>query len=376
MSIITATAPFRIVTINTASLGEFSDNTNSSFKNRLPRPIRMEGDWEVALDNIALPNATSFTGKLNPCNRTNLITTWFSRRDRNPGPGDSDTAYVLNFTKFDLEGITPTVDGIGFMKTVFGSLAKWRIEDVLDNDPRFSYTVNGKEQRTYWKWVWEGDELVSDNVDMYKTDPSTRPLFLIDLALGEKMGWFVYNDDSDQYDLGPNLKQELFDPNIVPEINGNPPGDVFEPYTSTHRNAGRRVFWTANDPNWGRTGVSSIRNYARLSFHCNWRFININTAFSNAVGPTQRSLLCYSDVTQPSVVGNQTTQLLREFYYEHGGKGRKTGSTYYEPHRRQYLPLRSNTVTVISTEIAEKSGELTKFVPGETTVTYHFRPVQ
>ena len=374
MSAATVSEPFRLVLISTASVNEFV-NTNSSFKNRLPAPIRLgEGEWEVALDDISVPSNTSFVDKVNPSNRTNLITTWYSRRTRNPGPGDGDVPYVLNFTKFDLEEITPTVDGVGFMKTIFDCLEKWRVEDVIDTDPRFSYTVNGKEMHTYWRWKWEGDELVSDNVDVYKSDPSTRPLFLIDLALGAKMGWFKYNDDTDQYDLGPNLKQELFDPNIVPEINGGDfpdRGDVFEPYTSLHSNAGKRVFWTVNDPNWGRTGVSPDRNYARLSYHCNWRFININAAFQEVKGSAQRTLLCYSDVCSSSVVGSQSVDLMREVAFTEGNGG----TMYYEPHRLQHLAVRSGTLDVISVEIGEKDGSIAKFHEGPTTVTLHFQPL-
>lgn len=368
-------SPFHLVLISTSSLNEF-ENTNSSFKNRLPVPISLQGgEWEVALDDISLPSNTSFMDKVNPSDRTNLITTYFSRRKRNPGPTDVDTAYALNFTKFDLEEITPTVDGVGFMKTIFDSLEKWRVEDVIDTDPRFSYTVNGKEQQTYWRWKWEGDELVSDNVDMYKADPTTRPLFLIDLAMGAKMGWFKYNDATNQYDLGPNLKQELFDPNIVPEINGSgndgSQGDVFEPYTSLHTNAGKRVFWTANDPNWGRTGVSPDRNYARLSYHCNWRFINLNAAFQEAKGSVQRTLLCYSDVCSPSTVGSQNVDLLREVTFKEG----TGGTVYYEPHRLQHLAVRTGSLSVISVEIAEKDGSIAKFHEGPTTVTLHFQPI-
>lgn len=47
----------------------------------------------------------------------------------------------------------------------------------------------------YWKWKWEGDELVFDNEDMYKIDLIMRFFFLIDLVMGVKMGWFKYNDD-------------------------------------------------------------------------------------------------------------------------------------------------------------------------------------
>ena len=115
----------------------------------------------------------------------------------------------------------------------------------------FHTQCNREEQRTYWKWKWEGDELVSEYGLTYKGDALGRPYFVIDLQLGTKMGWFRYNEYGQyagQYELGPNLKQELFDPNIIPEINGHPSGNVLEPVGSGHQNAGRYVFGLLTTP--------------------------------------------------------------------------------------------------------------------------------
>ena len=132
--------PFRIVLISTASVDEFI-NTNSSFKNKLPSPVRLEGEWEVALDDISLPSTTLFADKLNSSNRYFLFHTRILRRNRNPGFGEADRATHISFDRHDLEKVTPTVNGVGFMKTVFDELDQWRIEDVLDYFPRFSHTV-------------------------------------------------------------------------------------------------------------------------------------------------------------------------------------------------------------------------------------------
>ena len=126
----------------------------------------------------SLPNTTHFVQKLNTTNKLNLFHTRILRRNRNPVAGDADVPFHFSFDRDDLAKVTPTVDGVGFMKTVFDSLKKWRIEDVLDTLPRYSHTVNGNEKRTYWKWKWQGDELVSDNEDTYKGDRAGRPYFL------------------------------------------------------------------------------------------------------------------------------------------------------------------------------------------------------
>lgn len=360
--------PFRVLLINTSSTNEFN-NTAANFKNRLPRPIRLEGDWLVALDDLSLPSNTQFASKINPRNRQFLFQTRILRRARNPGSGDVDVPYHISFDRNDLSKVSPTVNGVGFMKSVFESLDKWRYEGVLDTNPRFSRTVNNEEHRLYWKWQWEGDELVSDNALTYKGDATGRPYFLIDIGLAERMGWLEFNYGTSRYDLGPNLKQELFDPNIVPEINGSPPGDVHESDPS-HHHSGRYVFWTTHDFNWGESGMNSDRGYLRLSYHCNWRFININAAFQGVIGSRKRTLLCYSDVCSPSTVGSQSVDLMREVTYEEGSGG----SVYFEPHRLQHLGVRSNTLDVIGIQIAEKDGEFVDFHSGVTTVTLHFLP--
>ena len=72
-------SPFRLVLISTSSVNEY-DNTNSNFKNRLPTPIRLEGEWQVALDDISLPGSTSFADKLNPHKRILMHTSYNADR--------------------------------------------------------------------------------------------------------------------------------------------------------------------------------------------------------------------------------------------------------------------------------------------------------
>ena len=356
-------SPFRLVLISTASVNEFN-NTTSNFKNRLPIPIRLEGDWEVAMDDIGMPGATRFADKLNPDRRT-LFQTRYLRRVRNPGVGDHDRPYNLAFRHADLELVTPTVGGVGFMKSVFNKFEQDRNDRTVDGlFPRLSRTVDGEEQHTFWKWKWEGDELVSDNASTYKGDVPGRPWFLVDYVLGVKMGWW-YQDEDDEYHLGPNLKQELFDPNMVPEINGNPSGDVYDTDASKH------VFWTTHDPIWGLQGSNADRGYVRLSYHCNWRFTNLDAAFAEAIGSSQRTLLVYSDVCTPSTVGSQKVDLLREVTYADN----QDGTVYFEPHRLQHLGVRNSTLDIISVQIAEKNGDIAKFHQGTTTVTLHFNPI-
>ena len=95
----------------------------------------------------------------------------------------------------------------------------------------------------------------------------------------------------------------------------------------------------------------------------------MDTSFKNVLGSTKRSLFIYSDVGGSGVVGNQVTDLLREVNYEREGKG----SQYFEPLHIQYIPVRKETIDIIETQVAETTGDLTHFGPGNTIVTLHFK---
>ena len=59
-----------------------------------------------------------------------------------------------------------------------------------------------------------------------------------------------------------------------------------------------------------------------------WKFINLNRAFSEAVGMLSRSLMMvYSNVTGHNVVGDMQHSLVRDVAYKHDG----SGSYYSEP---------------------------------------------
>ena len=164
------------------------------------------------------------------------------------------------------------------------------------------------------------------------------PYFMIRKDLAQKMKWVIENEDGTRQ-LGPNLQQELFT-ETVPDLNAR---NVFVDVEKGDDK--KAVFWTLQG------------DYYRLSYHCNWRFINLNSAFRPVVGSTSRSLFVYSDVGGSGVVGNQVTDLLREVNFIRRG----AGIQYFEPLHIQYIPVRKDLIDIIETQVAETTGELTKF---------------
>ena len=242
------------------------------------------------------------------------------------------------------------VDGVGFMKSMVNFFEQNRItNNRTDDQDTFGWNfANSAGNRRYIKFKWEGDELVTDNEDTIKSAAS--PLLMIRKDLAQKMKWVIENENGTRQ-LGPNLQQELFGES-VPDLNAR---GVYE---DVRKADGKAVFWS-----------SISETYYQFSYHCNWRFINLNAAFEAIVGLTSRSLFVYSDVGGSGVVGNQVTDLLREVNFIRRGPDVQ----YFEPLHIQYIPVRKDLIDIIETQVAETTGELVEFGEGNTIVTLHFK---
>ena len=138
--------------------------------------------------------------------------------------------------------------------------------------------------------------------------------------LVQKMKWVIENEDSKIF-LGPYLQQELFT-DTVPDL------DASGMYEDVENGDDKQaVFWTLKGEHY------------RFSYHCNWRFINLNAAFQAVVGSTSRSLFVYSDVGGSGVVGNQVTDPLREVNFIRRG----AGVQYFEPLHIQYMYAKTSS---------------------------------
>ena len=260
----------------------------------------------------------------------------------------STTKGATNFNASDLKKVMYNVDGTGFMKSMMAHFHQRRIYN--DHGPKQGATYLTRDgERTYIKFVWEGDDLVIDNSDVVKASSvlGDRPSFSFNEELAKRMGWIVWNEGRGIYQLGPNIQHE-FTQDTIPALS-IVTADVF--------NKGLPAFWTVES------------GLMRLSVFCNWRFLNINQAFQNVIGSRTRSMFIYSDVGGSSVVGNQVTDLLRQVIFHLKGDG----SQYFEPMHIQYIPVRKDVIYIIETQVDETTGELARFGEGNTIVTLHFK---
>ena len=66
------------------------------------------------------------------------------------------------------------------------------------------------------------------------------------------------------------------------------------------------------------------------------------------------------------ITGSRLTDLLQEIPHE-SSKGS------YEPNHIQYIPVCSDVIEIIETQVAENDGKLVEFSSGVTSVTLHFK---
>ena len=336
-----------------SSKTEFPNNTANDFKIRLPHPMRLEGSgWKVGLSSITLPDtkAPLLVERVDSSNNpTVLFKVNWTRLDG----GNRYTNGSAMFDVNDLDKVFSNVTGVGFVSSMITFFEQRRIYN--DFGPKFGASYfhtfpNHVSKRTYIKFELDNDELVINNDNTYTATHygRQRPAFSINDEVAKKMGLIVYNEKQKKYHLGPNIKQE-FKNNTIPTLS-RATNDL------TDAN-GNPLFWRVN------------AGFLQLGIFCNWRLINLEEAFETLFGATSRSLFIYSDVGSSGVVGNQVTDLIREVNFVRKG----VGSWYFEPLHIQYIPVRKDTIDIIKTQVAETTGDLTQFGPGNTIVTLHFK---
>ena len=190
---------------NHSSLQEFPNNVNNNFKVRLPKPIRLEGNWKVALFSISLPHLKIAFPSLLTNDEPLLYASWFSASSNN----DLNKKKLL--ASFRLSDINDHVDmnmmsGLDFMTAVVDRFRKKRVEEDMRPNREFGkYWINSNvsTRYTYYpKFKVVDDDVVLDCSDvefhdfgrnLYGVDGWKAPAILLNKKLAIEMGW--YKDD-------------------------------------------------------------------------------------------------------------------------------------------------------------------------------------
>ena len=345
-----------VTLLSHANRQEFPNNQPNGFKNRLPHPLRLtDGNWEVGLSSISIPDTGLNLDHIVPDGQK-VFWTSIVRKVTDIRNHVFDNQYMA---MEDVKEDDSIVDGVSFMKAYI----RWMHQDAVEDFKReyeSSGLDNGKYLHTRFKW--EGDDLVLDNSAVQRIRfrgigvDHLMPHFAVNSVLAEKMGWMQKTSDG-TWQLGPNLTM-IYHKGQVPR-------------------RGQYDFLNANgEPILLRSSIDKDKTvWFWLSFRLSWKFTNLNLAFRSMVKEPTRSLHVYSDVGGSSMVGNRTTDLLREINYRREGRGR----IYFEPQHIQYHPVRNQVLDIIEVQLAETTGkgeELVKFKQGHTLVTLHFKKME
>ena len=324
----------RVVLLSDVS-PEFPNNTSSSFKVRLPHPVKFDGDWEVGLTSVSMPDQGLDLKELLDPDKDSLLS--------NPYRVDADRIYTQTDTvhRDDLiQKQSAIVDGVGFMKALLHQM-EWQRNTTLQN-------IRGGSVLDHRRvtFRWEEEDAVMERKTLRDIN-SADIRFSIQKHVALRLGWLTRLKDG-TCNLGPNLEYSRYDKDAQ---------------KMTHVSA---TEWPTNRL-WSVPSGSD--DELVLSQMVEWKFRNLNKAFEQAVTQTSRTLLLYSDVVNSNIVGDASHPLVREVYYRRSG----VGTVYFEPLHIQWLLLRRPYLDVIEVSVAESSGPLVAFGKGKTIVTFQFR---
>ena len=351
---------FHVTVLSQADLTEFPNNIANSFRNRLAQTLFLDGDgWMVGLASISLPDSQVSLAPLLEGHRGDylLALKWFYRTVEQGTRQNYSTAQKKNVWVKDVENDESIVDGISFMKSIINEADAFRT-----NSYKWGYhldDVDGNDLFIKFDWQNNGDLLINNQ---YAARKSNYPGVRFSRELAKKMRWIRWVPDTKEnakpedgtWELGQNLKMEFFD--------GHAQGlEIPQDLDVGTVAKAKPVYWYVDD--WS----------VHIGIWVNWRFFNLNSAFTRVIGTSTRTFHFYSDVCASSLMGNSVKDLFREIRYKREGRA----AIYFEPVHIQYIPVRNNIVETIETEIAEsETGALVKFGKGEGILTLHFKKVE
>ena len=258
---------------------------------------------------------------------------------------------LANIRERDLESTPKTGTELFNM---IQDLYLWELNDLSVSDLQLMKKKQKEDDPTELSYIVmnraEEGQCVIDNTrtsTSIEINNSQRyPQLSIGIELAKAMLWIVMGTlDNGQpgYVLGPNLRKE-FPKNLVPAAI-----DLVKPVDN-----GDEIFYKI-DP-----------DVLHLSCFINWVFMDLDASFERAFGSNHLPMYLYSGTSRSMIVGNQVTDLLREVPY-------LLEKRHFEPNQIQYLPVRSDSLDIIETQVAKVDGKLVEFSLGVTSVTLHFK---
>jgi len=141
-----------------SSIKEFPDNHASSFKVRLPQPLRLLGDgWQVGLSAISLPDTHMDLTPMAELTEALIGMTCYIIKS------GTTRLETVNLVLKTLQENGFVIDGVSFMKVALNWIYKQFAERSWGY---WGYTKKDNNKDTCLVWTWDGEDLVLDNKNL------------------------------------------------------------------------------------------------------------------------------------------------------------------------------------------------------------------
>ena len=352
---------------------EFSSNTNTKFKVRLPKPLQLEGEWEASLWSLSVPDR-ELENKIVFSDIKSVILDFKFTIYRLGGHSSSTRKYSTITTKAVNETLTvkdvmnestPAQTGVEFWQNCIRMMNEIVMREALE--VKTDYANFPVAVPRAWKpsFKWDGNDLILEAVDKDNVvDTADTPYSWLAMStkLAESFGFIRYNTLLSRYVMGDNAS--VFYPQydekgtqISPGILSSNPG---------LKGLSRAVQVTPDtdttDPKLATAKFANSKVY--FSRAVEWRFRRLNESFDK-LHNGKEVVMVYSDLVQSTTVGNGRFPLLRKLSVDRQGSGRVT----VEPFHREWVPLQTNWVESVEIQLSTPGGDLTHLSNGKTLIT-------
>ena len=150
---------FYLTLPSNSSLADYPNNSSNNFKVRLPAPIRLNGEWKVALASISVPDPKNSLPDWLTDSLPLVYATWYNADSSDSNQKLLDASFLLRDIKdhVDINRLT----GIEFMENVFHFLKKKRY--FKDSRTNRMYGNSDTNKAYFTEFKVDGDDIILDS---------------------------------------------------------------------------------------------------------------------------------------------------------------------------------------------------------------------
>lgn len=309
--------PFRITLPSNSSSHEFAENTAANFKTFLAKPISLTGDWEVALTHMWFPASWYNVFENQYVGICNLKKLRDESIDIEHDFYDQETPYVHN--------TSPIRPGVYTIHSLIGI-----VNEKLQEACRYLSVISLEISKDCIPPKLHIDD-VSHNINILLGSNGPKP------------------DPKKGLDLTP----------------------LFSPYLCNLLGIEENLFKVNEELNYAAVKKAELEKFGKASKEEIRRKVVSARPYDISAGI--QTLYVYTNIVQPTHVGDSYTQLLKAIPVNHIGRsfGEILEKEFSHP---IFIPIQSNYIQMIEIDCKDDTGCSFPFEMGKTVVELFFRP--